>query len=349
MSSINVLDSSGAVVALNTPNADGQATMANSRPVAIASDQSTVPVKQGDVSTTGNITALNANLTAGLATTNSAVQLNLTGASGFAVDIRGTWSGTIQFQGTINNNNWFVLACVPAGSAANVAAVTSTTANGAWIGNASGLLAIRATFSAFTSGTATVTARAMQVNGLTFNLPSGQTTQPVSGTVAVSALSGNAAVIGAAAEDAATATAPVITGGVVRTSSAPTTLAAGDAARATMSRGAALVMKPYSVAEAGWNGSAALTTTSAVALAPAPGAGLKRHLTAIQAINTGASTVDLIILDGVTERWRLPLPLNVPVSITFPTELVTTAAEALNVILSATGTVRVNGQGYISA
>lgn len=349
MSSINVLDSSGAVVAVNTPNDDGQATMANSRPVAIASDQSTVPVNQSDVSATGNITTLNANLTAGVATGNSAVQLNLTGASGFAIDVRGTWTGTIQFQGTINNSNWFVLASIPAGSAANVATVSSTTTNGAWIGNASGLLAIRATFSAFTSGTATVTARAMQVNGLTFNLPSGQTTQPVSGTVAVSGLSGSSAVIGAAAEDAATATAPVITGGVVRDNSAPTTLVAGDAARATMSRGAALVVKPYSVAEAGWNGSAALTTTTAAALIAAPGAGLKRHLTAIQAINTGASTVDLIILDGVTERWRLPLPINVPVSIAFPTELVMTAAAALNVNLGAAGTVRVNGQGYTSA
>jgi hypothetical protein len=107
---------------------------------------------------------------------------------------------------------------------------------------------------------------------------------------------------------------------------------------------------PYSVAEAGWNGSVSLTTTTATALIVAAAAGLKRHLTAIQAINTGAAAVDLIILDGATERWRLTLPINVPVSIAFPTELTATAATALNVNLSAVSTgVRVNGQGYTSA
>jgi hypothetical protein len=349
MSSINVLDAAGAVVAVNTPNTDGQATMANSRPVVIASDQSTVPVNQSEVSTTGTVTALNANLTSGVATANSAVQLDLNGASGFAADIRGTWTGTIQFQGTINGTNWFTLATIPAGSAANIASVTSTTANGQWIGNAAGLLAVRATVSAAPTGTATIVLRAKHATGLTFNLPSGQTTQAVSGTVAVSGVSGNVATIGAATEDAATATAPVITGGVVRDTNAPTTLVAGDAARATMSRGAALVTKPYAVAETGWIASLALTTTTAAALQSAAAAGLKRHITALQAINTGAAVVDLIILDGATERWRLPLPVNVPVLIQFPTELVTTAATALNANLSAAGSVRVNAQGYTSA
>jgi hypothetical protein len=106
------------------------------------------------------------------------------------------------------------------------------------------------------------------------------------------------------------------------------------------------VQKPYAIPEATWNASLALTTTTAQALAAAPGAGLKRHITALQAINTGASAVDLIILDGATERWRLTLPINVPVPINFPTELLTTANNALNANLSAAGTVRVNAQGY---
>jgi hypothetical protein len=155
---------------------------------------------------------------------------------------------------------------------------------------------------------------------------------------------------GGAAEDAAAGTNPLTVGGVVRDTAAPTTLVTGDAARLTMSRGAAAIVKPYSVAEAGWNGSVSLTTTTATALIVAAAAGLKRHLTAIQAINTGAAAVDLIILDGATERWRLTLPINIPVSIEFPTELTTTAATALNVNLSAISTgVRVNGQGYTSA
>ena len=89
-----------------------------------------------------------------------------------------------------------------------------------------------------------------------------------------------------------------------------------------------------------------LTTTTAVAIAAAGGANIKRHLTACQAINTGAAAVDLIILDGTTERWRLTLPVNVPVCFDFPTEITTTANTALNANLSAAGTVRANFQGY---
>ncbi len=107
----------------------------------------------------------------------------------------------------------------------------------------------------------------------------------------------------------------------------------------------AQIQKPYAIPEATWNANLSLTTTTAQALAGAAGAGIKRYITALQAINTGTA-LDLILLDGVTERWRLTLPQNVPVSIQFPTELLTTANTALNANLSAAGTVRVNAQGY---
>lgn len=108
----------------------------------------------------------------------------------------------------------------------------------------------------------------------------------------------------------------------------------------------ALVTKPYAIPEAGWNANLALTTTTAQALAGAAGASIKRYITAVQAINTGAAAVDLIILDGTTERWRMTLPQNVPVDFEFPTELTVTANTALNANLSAAGTVRVCAQGY---
>lgn len=166
-----------------------------------------------------------------------------------------------------------------------------------------------------------------------------------SGTVTtvstVSALTG-----GGAAEDAAAGLNPVIVGGVVSTAVPPTTFVAGDAVRDRHTSGGAKVTKPYAVPEAGWSASLALTTTAATAIQAAAAAGLKRHIAALQAINTGAAAVDLIILDGATERWRLPLPVNVPVSIEFPIELPTTVATALNANLSAAGTVRANFQGY---
>lgn len=154
---------------------------------------------------------------------------------------------------------------------------------------------------------------------------------------------------GGVAEDAAAGANPVVTGGVVRTAAAPTTLVAGDAVRDTHAGSGAKIVKPFSVPEAGWNANVSLTSTTAAPLAAAAGAGLKRHITALQAINTGASAVDLILLDGATERWRLTLPVNIPVAFEFPTELATTANAALNANLSAVGTVRCNAQGYTSS
>ena len=201
---------------------------------------------------------------------------------------------------------------------------------------------IRAT--AHTSGTATYT---MQRSSEGVEpVPGAQIsgTQPVSGSVS---LTGTLpAIVGQGAEDAAIAGNAVRTGGRVRTSH-PTTFVAGDAVDVSMTTAGQQVVKIGGVTEAAFNASLALTTTTAQAIAAAAGAGLKRHLTGIQAINTGAAVVDLIILDGTTERWRLPLPINVPVLIEFDsTHLITTANAALNANLSAAGTVRVNAQGY---
>lgn len=108
----------------------------------------------------------------------------------------------------------------------------------------------------------------------------------------------------------------------------------------------AIVQKPYAIPEAVWNANLTLTTATPVVIAAAAGAGIRRYIAALQAINTGASAVDLIILDGAVERWRLTLPVNVPTNVPFPIELLTTANTALNANLSAVGTVVFNAQGY---
>ena len=115
----------------------------------------------------------------------------------------------------------------------------------------------------------------MQVSGGT--LPAVTTVTTVT---TVSALTG-----GGAAEDAAAGANPVTVGGVVRTAVAPTTLVAGDAARATMTAGAAMVMHPYSVPEASWQTPAIVgglvNTTTSLQLREAPGALLCTYVTAI--------------------------------------------------------------------
>jgi hypothetical protein len=157
--------------------------------------------------------------------------------------------------------------------------------------------------------------------------------------------SGTVAAAGTVAVDAAIGN-PVTAG--LRASSANITAmsAAGDSVGWMGTMIGAGIVKPFALPEAGFNASLALTTTTAAAIQTAGAAGIKRHLTAVQATNTGAATVDLIILDGATERWRLPLPVNIPVTLEFPTEITTTAATALNANLSAAGTVRANFQGY---
>lgn len=128
-----------------------------------------VQVNQVDASATGSLGALNA-----------ATALNLNGDAGFAVDIRGTFVGTITFQGTVDGTNWLTLAVMPLGSASNVAAVTTATAPGAWTGNSAGMSQVRVIMTAYTSGTATVTLRAMQVTGLVMNFPAGAAQQSTS-------------------------------------------------------------------------------------------------------------------------------------------------------------------------
>jgi hypothetical protein len=122
--------------------------------------------------------------------------------------------------------------------------------------------------------------------------------------------------------------------------------AAGDSVAWMCTMIGAGIVKPFCLPEARFDASLAVTTTTVAAVAAAAGAGIKRHLVAIQAITNGASAVDLIILDGATERWRMPRPPNVPVDVEFPTHLSVTANTALNANLGAAGTVRANFQGY---
>lgn len=177
--------------------------------------------------------------------------------------------------------------------------------------------------------------------------PSGDiaSAQPVAVQNTVTATVASTTVAGTAAVDAAIGN-PVTVGLRASNANVAAMSAAGDNVAALATMIGAQVTKPYALPEAGFNASLALTTTTAAVIQAAAGAGIKRHLTAIQAFNSGAAVVDLIVLDGVTERWRLPLPVGVPVLVNLPTEIVTTANAAINANLSAAGTVRANFQGY---
>lgn len=120
-----------------------------------------------------------------------------------------------------------------------------------------------------------------------------------SGTVTtvstVSAITG-----GGAAEDAAAGANPLVVGGVVRTAMAPTTLVAGDAARITMTAGAATVTHPYSIPEVSWQTPAPIggiaNTTTSFQIKEAAGASLCNYVTSIDLLSeTLTNATDLRI------------------------------------------------------
>lgn len=251
-----------------------------------------------------------------------------------------------SFEGSLDSTNgvdgnWFPVQAVRSnGNTIETATgVLAATPAYAWELSVNGLNWFRVRATAHGAGTATYSIQ--RATYATEPIPAAQAsaTQPVS-------LAALPAIVGQGAESAAAAGNAVRGGSRVRTAH-DTTLIASDAVDHTATTAGQLLVKPGGLTESAWNASLALTTTVAAALAAAGGVGLKRHMTGLQAINTGAAIVDLIILDGATERWRLPLPINVPVDINFgETHLIATANAALNANLSAAGTVRVNAQGY---
>jgi hypothetical protein len=109
-------------------------------------------------------------------------------AASVAMTLAGTWSGTVQFVGSVDGVNWSSIAVAPL---AGGISVTSATANGTWTVGASGLAYLCVYASTYSSGTigvsASVTTGAQAANGPT----GGPTSNPVSiaqgGTNATSA------------------------------------------------------------------------------------------------------------------------------------------------------------------
>lgn len=87
---------------------------------------------------------------------NSEVVIPADGASSVSVDIRGTFSMTLEVAGTVDGTNWTLIPVRPVNQAsvAYVAAITGTTA-GTWVGKCAPFRSIRVRCTAYTSGSAT--------------------------------------------------------------------------------------------------------------------------------------------------------------------------------------------------
>jgi hypothetical protein len=96
--------------------------------------------------------------TATLGAANAEVIIECDGCSSFLLDLRGTFSGTIEVSGTVDGSNWIPLPVVPVNVASrSYLAVITGTVSGVWEGKCGGYWKIRARCTAYTSGAFDVT------------------------------------------------------------------------------------------------------------------------------------------------------------------------------------------------
>lgn len=96
--------------------------------------------------------------TANLGSLNAETIIVADGCSTVTLDLRGTFSLTVEVAGTIDGTNWTLIPMRPVNVASvlYVAAVAGT-ASGSWVGQCAGFRQVRARVTAYTSGTATAT------------------------------------------------------------------------------------------------------------------------------------------------------------------------------------------------
>lgn len=80
--------------------------------------------------------------------TNCVVSPDIFRTSQVSIQLAGSWSGTVQFEGSIDGTNWTALVLTPIASGT---AVSSATGNGIWSGQAA-VAKVRARCSTFNSG-----------------------------------------------------------------------------------------------------------------------------------------------------------------------------------------------------
>lgn len=148
------LETTQAAMSAKLPATLGTKSAATSFAVTMASDQPEISVRGIDTTSSGSIAAAA-----------QTVALELNNKSGVALQLTGTWVGTIQFEGTVDGTNWVPINGVFAGTSTPG---PTTTTNGVIRLTPSGLAQVRVIATAWTSGTATVSLRASNATGGTF-------------------------------------------------------------------------------------------------------------------------------------------------------------------------------------
>jgi hypothetical protein len=105
----------------------------------------------------GQSTFSKATLTSATCPGSGCVLLSVTGVGGAAVQITGTYSGTLSFEGSVDGVTFTALNLTPI---ASTTPATSTTSTGVWSGGVGGLTVVRVRMSSYASGSAFVTIQA---------------------------------------------------------------------------------------------------------------------------------------------------------------------------------------------
>jgi len=94
---------------------------------------------------------------------NEALTLAVDDADSVALQVTGTFTGTITFEASVDGTNYASVAVKASSQTTATTLVTTTTATGVFTLNTQGLPHVRARMSAYTDGEATVLARASRV------------------------------------------------------------------------------------------------------------------------------------------------------------------------------------------
>lgn len=136
----------------------GQQPQASSIPVVLPSDPDSRPATGTiTVQDTGSSTASgqsSVSIVTGTATASSFNSQAINGTSNGRIQISGTWTGTIVFEGSIDSGTTWV--AIPARVVGTVYTLSSVTANGMFDVDTSGLTSVRARATAAVTGTATI-------------------------------------------------------------------------------------------------------------------------------------------------------------------------------------------------
>jgi hypothetical protein len=265
--------------------------------------------------------------------------LSLDPIQSVAVQVSGTFVGTITFQVSNDKVNWITKSMTnPTASA-----VTTAAAPGLWSGDL-GARYFRAIFTAYTSGTATI-----GIYGSSQSQSSQSTT--IAGTPSIAnTMLGTAAGAGWKVEDAVHATGDVgmATFGVrAPTTPVAATSAAGDYGYFLIDQEGKQVISGSGAAEQTWQARIDLTTTSDVSLKAAAAAGIRNYITDVILDNSAATPARFVLKDNATAILSVSIPANSSVVVPLKTPLKGTAATVVNGALIAAGTVGVTISGFI--